>query len=200
MTPYRPAAVLVIAILNLVFGSFFLLWFCCGVGASVGLYFTMQNLPPSPPGQPKALELAIKVFEVVPSYGPFLIASLVVGLVFDVVLLVSGVGLLKMRLWAWYGSIAYAIFGVLNGFVGTAYNVFVYTPAMAQVFAKGALLKRTMDEVRRFCFLHGLYGKDAKSADAVGIEFPDGSVLGSKAAVKLRFDAKYMGLAAARKL
>jgi NitT/TauT family transport system substrate-binding protein len=52
-----------------------------------------------------------------------------------------------------------------------------------------------MEYVRTFCFTHGLYG-DAKSKDSVGIEFPGGTIFGSKNNVKLRFNADFMKMAA----
>lgn len=64
-------------------------------------------------------------------------------------------------------------------------------PADAVKFARDPKLKQTMDYVRTFCFDRGLFG-GAGSKDYVGIQFPDGSVLGSQRNVKLRFDPKYM--------
>jgi NitT/TauT family transport system substrate-binding protein len=57
-----------------------------------------------------------------------------------------------------------------------------------------------MDQVRTFSFAHGLLGDGAKTKDAVGISFADGSVLGDKSNVKLRFDPAFMKLAADGKL
>ena len=57
-----------------------------------------------------------------------------------------------------------------------------------------------MDHVRTFSFEHNLLGDGVKSKDAIGIEFGSGEVLGSKKNVKLRFDTKFMDLAAAGKL
>ena len=74
-----------------------------------------------------------------------------------------------------------------------------YLPEKAAEFTKSAKLLQTMEYVRTFCFDHGLYG-DADSKDSVGISFPDGSVIGDKTNVKLRFDATYMDMAAAGKL
>lgn len=75
-----------------------------------------------------------------------------------------------------------------------------YHAAEASAFARGPKLKHTMEQVRSFSFEHGLYGEGARSKDVVGIRFPDGSVLGNKNNVKLRFDAHYMQLAADGKL
>lgn len=75
----------------------------------------------------------------------------------------------------------------------------MYAPAEAVAFAENAKLRETMDYVRTFCFEQGLMGK-AKSKDEIGIAFPDGSVLGNKDKVKLRFDVTYMKMAASGQL
>jgi NitT/TauT family transport system substrate-binding protein len=70
-----------------------------------------------------------------------------------------------------------------------------YQAADAVTFANSDNLKKTMEYVRAFCFDHGLYG-DADSKDFVGIQFPDGSVIGDQNNVKFRFDANFMKMAA----
>jgi NitT/TauT family transport system substrate-binding protein len=70
-----------------------------------------------------------------------------------------------------------------------------YQAADAVKFANSDNLKKTMEYVRAFCFDHGLYG-DADSKDFVGIQFPDGSVIGDQNNVKFRFDANFMKMAA----
>jgi NitT/TauT family transport system substrate-binding protein len=60
--------------------------------------------------------------------------------------------------------------------------------------------KERFDYVRKFSFEKGLFGQGAKSVDDIGIEFADGSVLGSKDNVKLRFTPEYMKLAVDGKL
>ena len=52
----------------------------------------------------------------------------------------------------------------------------------------------------KFLFDKALLGKDAKSPEAIGVAFPDGSVFGDKANVKLRYDATFMQAAADGKL
>jgi NitT/TauT family transport system substrate-binding protein len=73
-------------------------------------------------------------------------------------------------------------------------------PQSAVAFAKSADLPTTMNRVRKFSFAHGLLGNGAGSADAVGVQVPDGQVLGDASNVKLRFDTAYMALAAEGKL
>ena len=73
-------------------------------------------------------------------------------------------------------------------------------PADAVAFTKGGDLKVTTERVSKFLFEKALLGKDAKSAGAIGVEFPDKSVFGEKSNVKLRYDASFMELAAEGKL
>ena len=70
----------------------------------------------------------------------------------------------------------------------------------ALAFARSPAVGTTMDRVRGFLFDKHLLGNGAASADAVGIELADGTVLGDKANVKLRFTGAYMALAADGKI
>ncbi|MDE2403125.1 MAG: putative urea ABC transporter substrate-binding protein [Sphingomonadales bacterium] len=72
-------------------------------------------------------------------------------------------------------------------------------PKAAVAAASSPQLLTTMRQVRDFSFSKGLF-KGAASADAVGIAFPGGKVLGDPARVTLRFDESFMKLAADGKL
>ncbi len=61
------------------------------------------------------------------------------------------------------------------------------TPAEAVTFTDSPDLKTTMDKVRAFLFDKGLLGSGAPSADVIGIELPNGEILGDANNVKLRF-------------
>jgi NitT/TauT family transport system substrate-binding protein len=74
------------------------------------------------------------------------------------------------------------------------------TPKEALAFTEGADIKAKNELVAKFLFDKALLGKDAKSAGAIGIEFPDKSVFGEKANVKLRYDATFMKEAEGGKL
>lgn len=69
-------------------------------------------------------------------------------------------------------------------------------PADAVAFTSSPGLPKTMDLVRNFLFEKGLLGSGAASADVIGIEMPDGKVLGDSGNVKLRFTEAYMKAAA----
>ena len=122
-------------------------------------------------------------------------------------------GLKKALVGAWYETMAAmsgkskeakAAVGYMARFAGGTEAEFraqlrttqmFYNAPEAVAFAESADLKNTMEYVRAFCFDHGLYG-DAGSKDFVGIALPDGTVMGDKGNVKLRFDAGFMKMAA----
>jgi NitT/TauT family transport system substrate-binding protein len=74
------------------------------------------------------------------------------------------------------------------------------TPKEAAAFTESKDVATTMDRVREFLFAKSLLGKDANSADAIGIELADKKVLGDAKNVKFRFDPSFMLLAAEGKL
>lgn len=71
-----------------------------------------------------------------------------------------------------------------------------WTPADAVAFAASEEVKTTMPEVAAFLFDKGILGVGAPSADFIGVEYPDGSVTGDPANVKLRFSTEFMAMAA----
>jgi NitT/TauT family transport system substrate-binding protein len=73
-------------------------------------------------------------------------------------------------------------------------------PQAAVAFVTGKDLKATTERVSKFLFDKSLLGKDAKSAGAIGVEFPDKTVFGDKDNVKFRWDPTYMNEAAEGKL
>ena len=75
-----------------------------------------------------------------------------------------------------------------------------YKPADAVAYVESPAILKHEDLVRQFSFSKGLFGPNATTVDAIGIELPGGRVLGDKANVKLRFDAGFMKMAAEGKL
>ena len=70
-----------------------------------------------------------------------------------------------------------------------------YAPQPAVRFVRSPALGETMTNVAAFSFEHGLLGEGASDAGFIGIELPDGRILGAEDNVKLRFDARYMQMA-----
>lgn len=67
-----------------------------------------------------------------------------------------------------------------------------YQKSAAKTFIESEDLKKTMEFVRSFAFDKGLYGDGAKDKEFIGIEFPDGSVMGDKDNIKLRFTTEFL--------
>ena len=76
-----------------------------------------------------------------------------------------------------------------------ATNMF-YEAKEAVAFAESKQLPETMKYVSEFSFEHGLLGEGAMDAGFIGIAYPDGTVVGNSANVKLRFDSSFMSMAA----
>ena len=71
-----------------------------------------------------------------------------------------------------------------------------YTPQEKIDYLTVEQLSQTMTFVTEFSFLHGLLGENATAADAIGIELPDGSILGNQKDVRMRFNHKFVQMAA----
>lgn len=71
-----------------------------------------------------------------------------------------------------------------------------FTPDKAVEFTRSAELPETMKFVAEFLFDKGILGEGAPSPEFVGVSFPDGSIYGDSANVKLKFDTTYMEMAA----
>lgn len=84
----------------------------------------------------------------------------------------------------------------LAGFDGQLSTTRLFATAPdALAFTRSAAVGTTMDHVRGFLFDKKLLGNGATSPDAVGIELADGTVLGDKGNVRLRFTDRYMAMA-----
>lgn len=70
-----------------------------------------------------------------------------------------------------------------------------YTPQAALDLTNSANLVKTMENVAKFSFQHGLLGDGAPDAGFIGVEMPAGT-FGNKSNIKLRFDPAFMEMAA----
>ena len=100
------------------------------------------------------------------------------------------------------GAKARAMLGAASGTDQAGYEAqlkgthMLWKPSDALEFIASPSAYKAMDSVRRFSFDHGLLGEGADSADFIGIAMPGGKVLGDPGKVKLRFDTRYMQMAA----
>lgn len=137
--PQRPAPVIIVAVLNFLFGGMGLFGSFCGAFAVLVMPALLQSLPAPPAGQPGPKDLAA-VFDSIPGYYPFMIGSLLLSLVMSVVLIAAGVGLLQMRSWGRTATLVFAVYTVLSTAAGLVYSITYVNPAMekwvAQIQAK----------------------------------------------------------------
>jgi hypothetical protein len=126
----RPVAVLVMAILNLIFGAIGVVSALC-----VGLFallFTavIKNAPPPPGGGPNPIKELEEMFDAIPGYIPIMTTVMVLGAIAAIVLIIAGIGLLKMKTWARWLSVGYAIYNIVATLAMTIYTIAVVNPAM----------------------------------------------------------------------
>src|SRR5438034_4515200 len=78
-----------------------------------------------------------------PGYVPMTWAHVVLETALAVVLILSGIGLLRMRLWAWWSSIGYAVVTILWQIAYAVYTIVYVVPAM------GLWTKHMMTELQK---------------------------------------------------
>ena len=128
----RPTTVTVLGILNIIFGSGLLLLLLCG-GLSLLLLAGLQSSMPRGPAQPPSMFEAYEyVQQRQPSYYPFLGLSVVEGVVFALVLLSSGIGMLKVRSWARWASILAAFMSLTMNLISVVYTMVLVNPVTAE--------------------------------------------------------------------
>jgi hypothetical protein len=125
----RPTTVLVLAIFNFVLGGMGVMSMLC-LGGMGALFLAMANVTP-PPGQPNPMKEVWGMYEAIPGFIPYTIATTLLGVVLAVLLIIAGFGLLRMQTWARTICIAYAIIAILMGGVGLVYQLTTANPAMA---------------------------------------------------------------------
>lgn len=120
--PPKPVGPIIFGVLNILWGVFT----AFGVLVSVfSLWMLGRGMGgPNPFGDQMASS---------PAYRMFNIGGIALGAVFAVVLLVAGVGMLKLAWWGRTLSIAYSVYALLSGLVGAVVNYFMlFQPMMQQ--------------------------------------------------------------------
>lgn len=135
MRRYRPGSVLVVAILQIAFGALNLLEKLCGLGFQLA----GGNKIFAPPGSPQAAQQPdVEGFlrEKLPYYDAMRYGGMALGLVVGTVMIVSGVGLLKMRRWGRRMTIGYACYSILRTILSIVFAFIVAVPLMREFVAR----------------------------------------------------------------
>jgi hypothetical protein len=131
--PERPSAVLVVAILQICFGSLGLLGSLCGGGAQLAggsQVFTPPAGAQAPPDVDEMMSARV------PYYTAFQAGGAVLGLISGTVMIVSAIGLLKLRPWARHLTIGYACYDIVSLILNFIFSVTVSLPVMNEVWAE----------------------------------------------------------------
>src|SRR5262245_57414147 len=127
MVRQRPPSVLVLAILNMVFGTIGALGGVCG---GLGLFFIAKAMPQfmaqataGRPGTPPMPDFFTILDKHVPGFMTFLYISLGAAAAMVTLLVVCGIGLLKMHRWARWRCIVYATLTILNQLGGIYFQI-----------------------------------------------------------------------------
>lgn len=130
MPAKRPTAVLVMAILNMVFGGLAL---ACSLCVGIGIAFVAVAISqPNAAHDPKIRDVK-DMFESmnreIPLLMPYLIGNMVFDVIMAIALVVAGIGLLKMRPWARLTSIVYAVLKIAAQVGGLVFTYAYLNPA-----------------------------------------------------------------------
>jgi hypothetical protein len=131
--PERPGAVLVVAILQICFGSLGLCGSLCGGGAQLAGGAKVFTPPAGAQAQP---DVEGMMRARVPYYTAMEYGGAVLGLIAGTVMLVSAIGLLKLRPWARYLTIGYACYNIVSSIFGFIFSLTVTLPVMREVWAE----------------------------------------------------------------
>jgi hypothetical protein len=139
MVRKRPTVILVMAILSITFGSLWLLlWLCVGA-----MPFILYHLPVPQPGGGTGYpyrELLDLLQREIPGYAAVEVGNAVLGLVLSVLLILSGIGLLRMQNWARWTSV---IFGGVTVVKEIAHSIFswIYVNPVTERWAQELVRK-----------------------------------------------------------
>jgi hypothetical protein len=131
MARKRPTVVLVIGILNIIFGA--LGFLCIGVGA-ITMVAASQFAKAVPGSDP--LELLERMNREIPGYSAILAVNLGCQLLLALVLLVSGIGLLYMKPWARWAGIFFSVAMILLSLASLVFTLSVANPTLKRVQAQ----------------------------------------------------------------
>ncbi len=78
----------------------------------------------------------MNIFSDIPGYATYMAIMSIIGCITGTALLVSGIGLLRMRSWARWVAVAYCPVAILLQIANTAYTVIIVNPAKAEMMNK----------------------------------------------------------------
>jgi hypothetical protein len=137
MNKQKPPVAVVLGILHIIFGSLGLICNICGMAGVGVIYFGANEIyKKAGPTEKKELEqIWNQLNESVPGLVVYLFADMIGSMLLGLVLLIAGIGLLRVRPWARQVSIIWAVVRFIVVVATLAYTVAVVNPGM-QKFGK----------------------------------------------------------------
>ena len=121
----KPTSVRVLGIINIVFSAMAL----CGLGFTTMMF--MGGMLEAIPQDPNMPNPTLDLWQNNAGYRAFMIASMVLGLIFAVALFIGGIGLIKYKRYGRSASIAYAWYAIVSAIVGMVVNYFfIFRPML----------------------------------------------------------------------
>ena len=143
MRPQRPTSVLVISIFHFLFGGLGLLCGLIGLGGlAMGAANGGANPFGPPPGGGTAQQKELKDFQdrvqqrtqaELPIQRTLAPVNMVIGLLLSVLLIVSGVGLVQMKPFGWYGSVVYGVASLVLQIFMLLFNLLYAMPISQRI-------------------------------------------------------------------
>jgi hypothetical protein len=118
------------AILNMVFGGLVL---ACSLCAGIGILLIVAAFNQAAAQDPKIRELKEVIESMtrhIPSMVPFMVGNLLFSAIVNIILIVAGIGLLKMHGWARITSIFCAVATILEQIASLVYRFTVVNPGV----------------------------------------------------------------------
>lgn len=171
MVRTRPTIILVMAILSIVFGSIWaLVWFCSGVGA---LLLYKVPLPQAAGAGNPVREVNDLLLKEVPGYLVMEGSNYVLGLVLSLLMIIAGIGLLKMKDWARRTAIVSSAVTIIWDLVHFVYQWTCINPVVAR-WTKEFMLKQPAGtpNFTGFSENHVIQGVMAGAAVILSMGFP----------------------------
>lgn len=140
----RPTAVLVLAIFNFILGGAGILSNLCG-GVMLLLLGKLASIVPTPPGQPNPMDEITGLYNSIPGFYAFTIADAVLSIGLGILLIVAGVGLLKVKPQGRTLSLVYAVAKIVVVVAGAVYAIGYVQPA-SEAWTKEFMAKMTKQQ------------------------------------------------------
>src|SRR5262245_19254003 len=132
MPRQRPTSVLVIAILQFIFGG---LGICGGLYQLSGAADMLQNAVAPQAGQqqgPVSGDIQAFMEKKVPNYAIYAKAEAALGLLLSIIMIAGGVGLVRVEAWGRLLTIVYAFVSIVLKIAGLAYGIAFIFPIMSE--------------------------------------------------------------------